>query len=119
MGIIFYLSSLPGDLLEKEFGLGIDQSIKHFVEFTILGILMANIFWQFSRRTAFHRYLVAFSSSSAFSTFYGVLDEFHQYFVPTRYCTVFDMLVNIVGSIAGVLIFLLYVRMIGKDGRII
>jgi len=107
MGVIFYLSTLPGNLLnpEKEYGFDIDQSIKHFAEFTILGILMANIFWQLSREIAFHRGFVAFSSSSVLSALYGVLDEIHQYFVPTRYCTVPDMLTNTAGSITGVLVF--------------
>jgi len=107
MGIVFYLSSLPGDLLhpEREFGFDIDQSIKHFVEFSILGILMANIFWQLTKETTFRRGIVTFSSSAVFSALYGILDEVHQYFVPTRYCTILDVLTNIAGSLTGVFIF--------------
>ena len=107
MGIIFYLSTLPGNLLkpEKEYGFDIDQSIKHFAEFSILGILVANIFWQLTKEITFHRGFVAFSSSSVFSALYGVLDEIHQYFVPTRYCTAPDMLINMAGSATGVLVF--------------
>ena len=114
MGIIFYLSSLPGDLLnpEREFGFSIDQSIKHFVEFSILGILMANIFWQLTNEIPLNRGFVTFSSSSVSSTLYGISDEIHQFFVPTRYCTIFDMLTNTAGSITGVLIFFLCMRVI-------
>jgi len=108
MGIIFYLSSLPGDLLnlEREYGFYIDQSIKHFVEFAILGILMANIFWQLTKETNFNRGIATFSWASAFSALYGVSDEIHQYFVPTRYCTFLDVVTNIAGSILGALVFL-------------
>ena len=114
MGVILYLSSLPGDLLnpEKEFGFNIDASVKHFVEFSVLGVLIANIFWQLARNTVLNRRLLTFSGSSVFSAFYGVLDEFHQFFVPTRYCTVFDALVDTAGSITGVLIFLFCVHIV-------
>jgi len=107
MGIVFYLSGLPGDLLhpEREFGFDIDQSIKHFVEFSILGILMANVFWQLTKEATFSRGIVTFSSSAVFSALYGILDEVHQYFVPTRYCTILDVLTNIAGSLTGVFIF--------------
>jgi len=112
MGIIFYLSSLPGDLLESEFGFNIDASIKHFVEFSVLGILAANIFWQLTRNHVFNRRLLMFSVSLVFSASYGVLDEFHQSFVPARCCTVVDMLVDLAGSITGILIFLAYVYVV-------
>lgn len=119
MGVIFYLSSLPGDLLnpEREFGFNIDASIKHFVEFSVLGVLAANIFWQLARNTVFNRRLLMFSVSSAFSASYGVLDEFHQSFVPTRCCTVVDMLVDLAGSITGVLIFLGDVHVVNAKDR--
>jgi len=122
MGIIFYLSSLPSDLLnpEREFGFDIDQSIKHFVEFSILGILVANIFWQLTKEITFNRSFVTFSSSSVFSALYGVSDEIHQYFVPTRYCTTFDILTDIAGSITGVFVFLLCVRLVNvKDRKVL
>lgn len=112
MGIIFYLSSLPSDLLkpEKKFGFELDQSIKHFVEFSVLGILMGNVFWQLTKDRTFHSGFVTFASSSVFSVLYGISDEIHQYFVPTRYCTVFDMFIDAAGSLTGVLIFLVYAK---------
>lgn len=122
MGVIFLFSSLPGNMLnpEKEFGLDIGDSIKHFVEFSILGALMANAFWLFTKETAFRRVFVTFSGSFIFSSFYGVLDEVHQYFVPTRYCTVLDALVDAAGSITGTLLFLLVIQIAAaKNKRIL
>ena len=37
---------------------------------------------------------------------YGILDEFHQTFVPGRYGSLTDMLLNIVGIITGAVIYL-------------
>jgi len=119
MGIIFILSSLPGDLLtpEKEYGFLVDSAIKHFVEFSILGIFMANVFLQLARENVFNRGFLTFSVSVAFSAFYGVLDEVHQSFVPTRYSTILDMLINMMGSIVGVAIFLAYNHRTNREDR--
>jgi VanZ family protein len=121
MGIIFFLSNLSGDLLspERVYGFDIDALMKHFLEFSVLGILVTNFSWQLTEKNSFRRDLVTFFSSSAFSASYGILDEFHQYFVPTRYCTFFDMLTDIVGSITGVFIFLLFAHMKVKDRKIL
>jgi len=39
------------------------------------------------------------------SILYGILDEIHQYFVPTRFFDVVDILCNIIGSMLGVFIY--------------
>ena len=119
MGIIFYLSGLPGDFLypERAYGFDIDQSIKHFVEFSILGILAANISWQLTKESTFNRGFVIFFGSSVFSALYGASDEIHQYFVPTRYCTTFDVLTDIAGSVTGVFVFLVFMRLINAKDR--
>jgi len=53
---------------------------------------------RFSSRT---RYLAAFFVAVA----YGASDEFHQYFVPGRDCSGFDLLADTAGSAAGIFIF--------------
>ena len=102
MSIIFWISSLPGEKLtpEREMGIIIPQSIKHIGEFGILGILMSLVLAQVTNKTL----SVAFWSS-VFSVCYGILDEIHQGFVPTRYCTIDDMCVNAIGSVIGVLLY--------------
>ncbi len=116
MGIIFYLSSLPGNLLtpEKEFGFNLDSSIKHFFEFAVLGFLMAGVFWQFKKGTGFSKGFGTFSWALAFSALYGASDEMHQYFVPTRCCTFIDFATDVVGSLTGVLLFLICIRIYSK-----
>ena len=39
------------------------------------------------------------------SLLYGVLDEIHQYFVPTRWCDIVDVISNSIGVILGVIGF--------------
>ena len=102
MGIIFWISSLPSEKLTPERGIGItiSQSIKHIGEFWILGILMSMVLVQVTNKTL----SVAFWSS-VFSVCYGILDEIHQAFVPTRYCTIDDVCINAIGSVIGVLFY--------------
>ncbi len=107
MRIIFWPSSLPNDQLipEKDlWGIIIPQTIKHLVEYSILGFLMSLVVSQTSiKKTSTSFYSFIFSSG------YDISDEIHQYFVPTRYCTVFDMCVNSIGSIVGVLFYVVVI----------
>ncbi len=59
-----------------------------------------------------------FISASAFSALYGVTDEIHQYFVPTRWCTFPDVVTDIAGGITGVLIFLVCARLYFEPHKI-
>jgi len=110
MSLIFWISTWTDENLtpEKGFGLGVPSSIKHLGEFAILGILMANVMLQLSpvMKTIFY--------STLFSGSYGVLDEVHQAFVPSRFCTVNDMTVNVLGATVGVAFFLAMLKIIRK-----
>ena len=44
------------------------------------------------------------------STLYGISDEIHQYYVPYRNSELGDVLADFVGSVAGVLIYRLFVK---------
>ena len=109
MGIIFWISSLPGEQLtpESAAGITISASIKHMGEYAILGILVSLVIAQVSNKT-----LSIIFYSFVFSSCYGIFDEIHQSFVPTRYCTFFDMYTNIIGSIIGVLFYVALSRYI-------
>jgi VanZ family protein len=43
--------------------------------------------------------------SIIFSTFYALLDEIHQYFVPGRHFAITDLLIDFVGVIAGLILW--------------
>lgn len=119
MGIIFWVSSLPGEQLTPESALGIiiSASVKHVSAYAILGILMSVVIAQVSNKT-----LSIIFYSSTFSSCYGIFDEIHQYFVPTRYCTLLDMYINIIGSITGVLFYLVlsrYTRWVSDESYVV
>ncbi len=38
---------------------------------------------------------------------YGILDEIHQFFVPTRYFDVKDILFDVIGAILGIVLYLI------------
>jgi len=52
------------------------------------------------------RFLAAFFLAAA----YGVTDEFHQYYVPGRDCSGFDLLADTAGSAAGIFVFARMIR---------
>lgn len=108
MGVIFWISSLPSEQLtppESGAGITISASIKHVGEYAVLGILMSLVIAQVSNKT---RSTILYSF--LFSSCYGILDEVHQFFVPTRFCTFSDMYADVVGSVMGVLFYVAFSR---------
>ncbi|MDI6825622.1 MAG: VanZ family protein [Candidatus Aenigmarchaeota archaeon] len=98
--IIFILSSLPKlPSVEKP---GFDK-IEHAIEYSILGFLALGCFTNRSKLK-----IVIFVIIICF--LYGFLDEIHQYFVPGREFSVFDVLANSIGSLLGVSINLKFYK---------
>lgn len=48
--------------------------------------------------------------SIVFTTLYGISDEIHQYFVPTRTADIQDMAANFIGSIIGAIVAAVFFR---------
>jgi len=98
--LIFILSSgpVPGG------GPGFFQADKlaHFVIFAVLGALCLRTL----NTTALGNSLtVVLVLSILLSSFYGISDEIHQYFVPCRDSDILDALADTCGSIVGVLTY--------------
>lgn len=81
------------------FGLAPDwfNTICHFIEYLILGLLLANALN--CRLTLKKALLLAVLLASL----YGASDEIHQYFVPTRVCDPIDWAVDTLGAFFGAL----------------
>lgn len=78
--------------------------ICHFAEYLVFGALLANAF---SCRLGLGKsFLLALLCASA----YGLTDEFHQYFVPTRMCDPLDWLTDTLGAALGSLACVLALR---------
>ncbi len=97
--LITFLSSLPGPKL-PHYGFMIHDKVLHTIEYTGLGALVA-------RGLGVRRWWMAI----ALGTLFGVLDEFHQSFVPNRNGNdPGDMTADLVGSTLGALAFYAFHR---------
>lgn len=93
-GLIFYLSSRPA----SDFPGGIPDIIPHFLEFFLLSFLFMRMFDRPpTRRQAMAGFPVLLTLA--------VLDETHQLFVPTRFFSVLDLLYDLMGIVAGRLVY--------------
>ena len=77
----------------------------HFIIYTALGFCAAN-----TVRYVTGRKKRVFLISLIWGSFYGVTDEFHQYFVPGRACMWQDWLIDTAGVLCGIVMALLIVR---------
>lgn len=109
MALIFAVSSLeqpPLPILEFEW-FTIDK-IYHFIEYAILGGLLA---WAFVKaKPPVVPSGLIWSLAAVISILYGASDEWHQTFVPGRLATLADWVADVLGSIAGVLVVYLYYK---------
>ena len=69
----------------------------HMTEYAVLGLL---VFFYFSRRRRGERIL----KSWLWAVSYAATDELHQYFVPGRGCSFWDVCIDSAGALAGILI---------------
>ena len=95
-GLIFYLSSQPS--IETPALFPGEDKLFHLIAFGILGFLTMGAL-QVSHEGYPTRqvWLVALAVM-----LYGILDEFHQYFVPGRSADVYDVLADAIGGLLGV-----------------
>ena len=94
--IIFYCSSIP-DLSIKQLGIWdlIFRKIAHFTEFGILALLLYRAIkgsTNWSTRKVFFWAIF-------WTIVYAVTDEYHQYFVPSRITSAYDVLIDSAGGI--------------------
>ena len=73
----------------------------HYIVYFILGLLVMN-----ASRNGIISLLI--------SVFYGISDEIHQMFVPGRGAEVQDVLHDSVGAAMGILVFIVFLRVIQK-----
>ncbi|MDD5224423.1 MAG: VanZ family protein [bacterium] len=98
--LIFYLSSLS-HTRPLPFSFSGSDKIIHFFEYLGFAFLMIRALHDEKRLSPRARLLAAFFLAAA----YGASDEFHQYFVPGRECSGFDLLADMGGSAAGIYFF--------------
>ena len=106
MGAIFILSSIPGKMDDDHalrFLTELDPQLQNLLHIPMFGMLQ----WLWLRafvkagKTGGRTIFVCVGITTA----YGLIDEFHQLFVPGRYASLTDVLLNLVGVAAGTLAF--------------
>lgn len=93
------LGSLPGSFMVRKGA--------HFLEYTALAFFVSSALFLTARRFMPTVSLIA-------SVLYCVSDEIHQYFVPGRACRIFDVGVDTLGALTGILAFALAVAVINS-----
>jgi len=91
MAFIYYLSSRTGEQLSSIFPFVKDFNPGHILAYFILAWL---VFWPLRRGNCSRPYL----KTIIVCLIYGISDEFHQYFVPTRTPDVHDLLRDLLGA---------------------
>ncbi len=104
MAIIFAISS-RSSLPDLDGGRGAQNIAGHFSVYAALGATLALFFHALGWRTG--RALLA---AIVISVLYGISDEFHQSFVPNRSVDSKDVLVDFIGSVAGSVAMLAWLR---------
>ncbi|WP_246234598.1 VanZ family protein [Bacillus aquiflavi] len=95
--IIWIMSGLPHNTIIELPSKGFDTFFKeslHLIEFAILYLLLATFFLSASKFTPKINMFIALISS-----FYGVIDEIHQSFVPYRTASTIDVIKDCIGVI--------------------
>jgi VanZ family protein len=89
------------------------RKLAHFSEYACMGILVYLVWCSWLKRGRFLYLLTViwvFLSAAA--------DEFHQYFVPGRYASVWDVLLDTCGGAFGLLVCIFFTSLIQKKRRI-
>ncbi|MBU4288617.1 MAG: VanZ family protein [Proteobacteria bacterium] len=98
--LIFIQSSYPSP--ESIPALPYIDKILHFIAYAILGVLFFRAFRTQRFKESINMVIVL---SILSASLYGLSDEVHQYFVPSRNADIMDFFADVAGSICGVYIF--------------
>lgn len=117
MGLIFVLSSVPGRVEEGMFRVltELDPTWQNLLHIPVFGLLQYLWLRGFALKGKTGPAYVAWSFILTLG--YGTLDELHQYFVPGRYASFLDVLLNGCGAVLGVLGFWLFRKMSGHNPK--
>src|SRR4030042_741291 len=107
IGIIFFLSSLPESATPGRFL--ISDKVLDAVAYFLLGFL---ILFALQRTTAL-KFSTCFWIVLATGAIYGLSDEIHQLYVPTRHFDLKDLLADVIG----ILVLFLILWVLQKSGR--
>lgn len=92
--VIFFFSSRPaGDLPDI-----LPDIVPHFIEYFLLGFFLLRAFGNIPEGKSIWKYVL---TGCGLLILLAFLDELHQYFVPTRFFQLKDLLVDFLGGLSG------------------
>lgn len=94
--------------------IGFDK-IEHFLEYSLLGFLVARALQIVG--AAKGRALRLVLLTAVLGAAFGATDELHQYFVPNRDSSIFDLFADTLGSATGATAWVLFVGLLGRLRR--
>lgn len=102
MGLIFISSSIPGEALPET--VGYVDKLLHLIQFGILSWILGKAF-----RTSNNKFFIKRAAilSIIITIFYGIIDEIHQSFVPSRDPEYGDVVFDGIGAILAQGLFLI------------
>jgi len=105
---IFYISSIT---FEGEFATGnnLYSIIYHLIAFFFLSLFLLISFIRGRPKTFF------FVFAGIILIVYAIFDELHQFFVPGRYCSLFDIFFDTVGISFAILIYAVNTKLNNKN----
>lgn len=106
-GIIFLFSSIP-NLRIEELGFWdfILRKIFHITEYAVLSILLVNALFVSVGFRKSNIYFLSF----VLGVLYAISDEIHQYFVPGRFFSIVDIIIDNVGVAIGIILWDRFLR---------
>lgn len=108
--ILLLLTSLPSESLPS---VKVWDKLEHFLAYLGLGFLLNATLIVQDKYPLLKKHPVLFTL--VFGSFYGIMDELHQLFIPGRSCDILDWTADTIGIILGIitinLILLLFTRL--------
>jgi len=110
-GMIFILSNQPG--LHASDDPGVDLPLRHVAHIVVYAVLTLLIGWSLAGVRLPSRRDITIAGSLAFA--YGITDEWHQTFVPSRHGQAVDLIWDGIGVLIGGALLWLVTRAADRD----
>jgi len=99
---------VPKETINVDIFHNIVRNTGHFFLYLVLGILLMNAL-NINKNKGFTAIIIG---TMIISLLYAVSDEIHQIYVPGRSWQVFDIIIDVLGAGAGILIYMLIIKYI-------